>query len=313
MEVFRSLEAYVPTARTVVTIGTFDGVHPGHRAILHRLVSRAKAMDGQALVITFHPHPRLVLQPQDTSLRLLQTLDEKIAHLAAAGVDRLLVIPFTKAFSQTDSEAFIREVLHRRVQAAHVVIGYDHRFGKGRGGGLAELTQLGRELGFTVEEIPAQEIDTAKVSSTRIREALLAGQVAEAHRLLGYPYSLTATVVHGDKRGRQMGFPTANLKLNTDTPKLLPANGVYAVEVWVDTEKYMGMMNIGNRPTVDGLRFVPEVHLLDFAADLYDRQLRVCFRERIRQEQRFGSLDELIAQLHKDRDTTRALLTTTGV
>ncbi|MBX3101474.1 MAG: bifunctional riboflavin kinase/FAD synthetase [Bacteroidetes bacterium] len=312
MDVFRSLESYTPSPRTVATIGTFDGVHPGHRAILQRLVAAAHKQQGTSLVITFHPHPRLVLHPQDNPLRLLHTLEEKISHLAAAGVDRLLVLPFTPAFAQTDSQVFITEVLHRVIGAQHIVIGYDHRFGKGRGGGLAELRQLGPQLGFTVEEIPAQEIDAAKVSSTRIREALLAGHVAEAHRLLGYPYSLEATVVHGDKRGRQLGFPTANLELRQEEPKLLPANGVYAVEVLLPAEKHMGMMNIGNRPTVDGLRFVPEVHLLDFSGDLYGQSLRVGFRERIRDEQRFGSLDELVAQLSRDRDSTRALLSTLG-
>lgn len=301
----------MPGAGAVVTMGTFDGVHPGHVAILQRVLKAARADGGEAVVITFHPHPRLVLQPQDRELQLLQTLAEKTERMRVLGIDKMLVIPFTPQFAATDSEDFIRKVLAGTVQARKVIVGYDHRFGRGRGGGLAELRELGPQLGFEVEEIPAQEIDDAKVSSTRIRQELLDGHIEQANRLLGYAYPLQGTVVHGNKRGRTIGYPTANLQL-TDRNKLLPAQGVYAVQVAHGGTVYAGMMNIGTRPTVDGRHVVPEVHLLHYSGDLYDQVLEVRFVARIRSEQKFDGLEALKAQLQADAEATERLLAQAG-
>jgi len=211
MQVFYAPDGYVPSPSSVVTIGTYDGVHLGHKVILQRITTLARETGAESVVLSFHPHPRLVLAPHGASLQLLSTVDEKIALLRAAGIDRLVLYPFTKAFSETTSEGFIHDVLVRQLSATQVVVGYDHRFGHDRGGGLDDLRTFGPQLGFTVEEIPAHQIDDAKVSSTRIRNALLAGDVTEASRMLGYNYSLTGEVVVGKQLGRTIGYPTANL------------------------------------------------------------------------------------------------------
>ncbi|MCE3008778.1 MAG: bifunctional riboflavin kinase/FAD synthetase [Bacteroidetes bacterium] len=306
MKIYRSLRDYEAGPSPVVTLGTFDGVHPGHQAILRRVLAAAHRLQGEAVVITFHPHPRKIL-PHSTAPGLLSTLQEKEEKLRELGIHKLLVIPFTQDFSQLEPADFVQAVLLNAVRAQRVVVGYDHRFGKNRTGDLALLERIAAEKGFAVEEIPAQEIDHAKVSSTRIREALLTGQVAIAQRLLGYAYSLQATVVHGDKRGRQLGWPTANL-LPTSPEKLLPATGVYAVRVHYHHHAYLGMMNIGTRPTVDGLNLVPEVHLLNFEGDLYGQQLQVDFIDRIRDERKFHSLEELKAQLAADAEQARRMM-----
>lgn len=289
----------------MVTIGSFDGLHPGHLAILGRLKQLAAEVGGESLVITFHPHPRLVLFPEDNELRLLQTLDEKLERLELFGIHKVLVLPFTPEFARITSARFIDEILVQTIGAHTVIVGYDHRFGRNRTGGLDDLRKGALVHHFRVEEIPAQQIDDANVSSTKIRNALLAGDTDQANRLLGYPYTLTGLVVHGDKRGRTIGFPTANLEV-LDPAKLVPTNGVYAVQVHYGGRRYQAMMNIGTRPTVGGTRLALEVHILGFDGDMYGQHLRVDFGPRLRDEQRFGSLDELKAQLARDREDAMA-------
>jgi riboflavin kinase/FMN adenylyltransferase len=311
MQVFRTLEELRPggqLSQPVLTIGTFDGVHLGHQSILQRLKVAALEHGGQSVVMTFHPHPRRVLFPEEDSLRLLNSLDEKLARLEQMGMDAVIVVPFTREFASQTSEEFIEQVLVQQVGIRHIAVGYDHRFGRDRGGGLADLARLGAKHGFTVEEIPALLVDQANVSSTRIRKELAAGHVEMAARYLGAPYRLLGTVVHGDKIGRTLGYPTANLQVD-DPDKLIPAIGIYAV--WVDTPaqgRHMGMLNIGYRPTVGGKDLRVEVNLLDFDGDLYGQQLGVDFIAFLRPDAHFNGLDELKAALARDAENTRTSL-----
>lgn len=300
MKVFPSPESFQPEKPVVATMGTFDGVHLGHKTILKRLKEAAAKMGGESVVVTFHPHPRLVLSPKDHSIQLLQTLDERIASMTEFGIDKLLVIPFTKEFSEWPSEKFIQDILVNVLQTRHLIIGYDHQFGKDRKGGLAQLQQAGPEKGFTVEEIPAKIIQDNAISSTRIRRALDSGDLSAAASGLGYSYSLTGKVVHGAHRGRTIGFPTANLEPLSEF-KLIPATGVYAVEVDFLNQRFFGMMNIGFKPTFGENKRTIEVHLFNFNLNLYDEHLTVRFIHRIRDEQKFNSIEELIARLQLDK------------
>lgn len=308
MKVYRSLQEYEQGTNTVATIGTFDGVHHGHRKILQRIIDAARAIDGESLMISFHPHPRLVLFPEDNPLRLLQTIEEKIEMLDAFGIDKLLLIPFTREFSRTSSESFIRDILVETVGIRQIVIGYDHQFGKNRTGGLKELRRGGASHNFDVEEIPAEQIDNANISSTKIRNALNIGDLRTANTFLGYEFQLSGTVVKGQQLGRTLGYPTANIE-PSDKWKLIPANGIYLVTVQVDeagSKKRWGMMSIGVRPTVaDGLQRVAEVNILDFDGDLYGKTLTVHFLRKIRNEEKFDSLDELIVWMKRDEATSR--------
>lgn len=301
MKVFRSLESYQQAEKTVATIGTFDGLHNGHRIILDQVISAAKDIGGESVLISFHPHPRLVLFPDDNPLRLLQTIDEKIDKLEEIGVDRLLLVPFTKEFSRLTSQQFIENVLVDVVGIDQIIIGYDHHFGKGRTGGLDDLREGGAVHGFSVEEIPAVAINDAKISSTKIRNALLEGDLSTAESYLGYPYGFGGTVVEGEKLGRKLGFPTANIKPEGQL-KLIPANGVYFVKVSVDGREFFGMMNIGNKPTAGEFKRTLEVHLLDFDEDIYGKQIQISFRDKLREEKKFPSLEALKEQLGKDRE-----------
>lgn len=286
----------------MVTTGTFDGVHIGHAQILSRINEVATQIGGESVLFSFYPHPRMVLYPDDHGLRLLHTQDEKHEALAAAGVDHLIEIPFTKQFASQPAKTYVQNVLVNTIGVHTMVIGYDHRFGKSREGDINTLKVLGPELGFAVEEIPAHMIDELKVSSTKVRNALLAGAVDTAAAALGRPYQMKGTVVAGDRIGREIGFPTANLEVK-DNFKLIPANGVYAVQVAIDGVMQKGMMNIGYRPTLSSTTPVRkiEVHLLELEQDLYGKQLRVDFVRLIRQEVRFDSLNALKEQLTKDR------------
>lgn len=308
MKVFRSLDGFEQGQGTTATIGTFDGVHLGHQKILGRLMAAAREMGGESVVISFHPHPRLVLHPHDSSLRILQTIDEKIASLEALGIDKLLLIPFTRAFAQQDSQTFIADVLVRTVGIRRIVIGYDHHFGKDRRGGLKDLQAAGLVHGFEVEEIPAQQIDHANVSSTRIRQALTTGDIATASRFLGYAYSLGGRVVEGQRLGRAIGFPTANIAPD-DPYKLIPGEGVYLARLWTGDEAHWGMLNIGKKPTVgDHFPLGIEIHLFNFDRDLYGQAVRVDFLEWIRPDKQFSSLEELVAALHHDQAASLALI-----
>ena len=305
MKVYHSLDAYEKGYHSVATIGTFDGVHIGHKTILKRLQKAARATEGETVLISFHPHPRLVLFPENNPLRLLQTLDEKIEILDKFGLDKLLLVPFTREFSRLSSKIFIRDVLVRTVGIKKIVIGYDHRFGKNRDGGIEELREMGEQYGYDVEEIPAQAIDDANVSSTKIRKALSKGDLATARKYLGYAYGFDGKVIHGEKQGRILGYPTANLQ-PLDPLKLIHADGVYFVRVNVTDRAYYGMMSIGKKPTMGEFERGHEVYLFDFDQDIYDHVIRVEFLEYIRGEKKFKSIDELIAAMKEDEAFCRA-------
>ncbi len=292
---------------SAVTIGTYDGVHLGHRAIIATLVSDAKARGLRSVVITFEPHPRLVLgKTNGAPIFLLSTLDEKLHVLESLGVDCVIVIHFTKEFSETPAETFVEDVLVKQIGLAEIVIGYDHMFGKNRGGSFETLARLAEKHHFAVRQIPEQKVDEHHLSSTAIRRFLESGEIEHANKLLGSPYQLSAVVIEGDKRGRTIGFPTANLL--PPTAKLIPKIGVYAVEVEVENKRYSGMMNIGTRPTVQAQSSVAiEAHLLEFNGDLYGKELTVRFLARLRDEQKFSSLDALKAQLERDKRAVQSL------
>ena len=300
MKVYHSLESYEKGKNTVATIGTFDGVHIGHRTILENLIETAKEIDGETVLISFHPHPRLVLFPENNPLRLLQTLDEKIKILGEIGIDKLLLIPFTREFSRIPSKVFIRNILIETVGIKKIVIGYDHRFGKNRTGGIEELTELLHIGRYTVEEIPAQSIDDAKVSSTKIREALKEGDIFSANKYLGYNYTFGGEVIHGEKQGRKLGFPTANIHPEDDR-KLIPCNGIYFVRVFLGEEVHFGLMNVGHKPTMGEFGRSQEVWIYDFDRDIYGEHLRVEILEYMRPELKFESLEALIEAMNKDK------------
>lgn len=314
MHVIRDPAQFPFLTNAVVTSGTFDGVHVGHQRILARLREVAQASGGPAVVITYWPHPRLVLGPPPShpellDLQLINTLDERIAKLAEFGVDYLLIVPFTREFAQWTSEEYIQNLLLKTVGAKQLVIGYDHRFGKNREGGFDYLSQNADRYGLTVEEIPREDVDAVGVSSTRIRQALRQGDFATANRYLGYHYPLTGVVVHGQKLGRTIGYPTANMMV-TEPLKLVPALGVYAV--WATTAagtRHQGMLSIGVRPTIgNDLAQTIEVNLLDFSGDLYDQNLTLEFVAWLRAEEKYDGLGALIAQLALDEQNTRAAL-----
>lgn len=321
MQVFHGLDEYQAGHHPMVTIGTFDGVHLGHRTILDRLIADAKAVQGESVLVTFHPHPRLVLFPENNTLQLLQTLAEKIATLEQLGLDKLVIIPFTRDFSRMPSERFIQDILAKTICAHKIVIGYDHRFGRNRRGGLEELRSYAPSLGYAVEEIPAQAIDDANVSSTKVRNALSVGDVDLANRYLGYPYTMGGEVVDGAKDGRKFGYPTANIQLENDY-KLTPAHGVYLVRAWLEQEDggghpdqrlgpYMhGLMSIGTKgnPAADAPVF-HEVFLYDFAGNIYGLILRVAFLAYLRPQIDFkGDMDALITAMKNDDQRGRSLL-----
>lgn len=300
MKIHRDIDNIPHITNAVVTTGTFDGVHPGHRSILSRLNKTAADIGGQSVLITFYPHPRTVINPDFTDLKLLNTQAEKEALLARTGLDHLIVIPFTKEFSQITAEEYIKTILVDKIGVKKLVIGYDHRFGKGRGGSFRELQEMSPDFGFEVEEISALEIDGVAVSSTKIRQALLAGEVDEAAEKLGYMYPLTGTVIHGDKLGRTLGFPTANLS-QADPLKLIPSNGIYAVYVQVTDKRYRGMLHIGPRRTLNDPSHRIEVNLLDFSGDLYGQEISLFFVKKLRDEMKFESLADLTNQMESDK------------
>jgi len=310
LQVFYSITDFPKFPFPVVTTGTFDGVHLGHQAILKRLIETARRNHGTAIVITFHPHPRLVLQQNSTGVELLNTLEERIQNLENAGVDALLVIPFTQEFAQWSSQQFIADLLVNTIGTRNLVIGYDHHFGRNREGSFENLRISGPLYGFQVEEIPARDVDELAVSSTQVRKALHRGDVETAAQFLGYLYQIEGCVGKGKQLGRTIGFPTANIEIS-DPVKLVPANGVYAVSVVIENKVVKGMMNIGTNPTVErtDTRKI-EVHLLDWEGDLYNKCIQIRLHTRIRDEIRFNSLDELRAQLEQDRIQVADVLNT---
>jgi riboflavin kinase/FMN adenylyltransferase len=296
------LDNVVRDPDTVLTVGTFDGVHEGHKTLIERVVAAAKAEGRRSVVVSFDPHPRDILQPGANGIQLLTTLDERADMLDAMGVDQLVVIPFTRDFSLLSSEEFIRDILWKTIGMAHIVIGYDHHFGRNREGGIDALRRMGEELGFRVESVEKHEIGAVTVSSTAARNALREqGDVGLVASFLGRPYTLSGIVVHGQKRGRILGFPTANLRIH-DSRKIIPKTGVYAVDVEYAGTLWRGMLNIGMRPTFrDGLAQTIETHLIGFDGDLYGQSLTVRFVDRIRDEMKFNGMEELRAQLEVDR------------
>ena len=292
---------------SVVTSGTFDGVHFGHQKILTRLREAADEINGETVVITYWPHPRMVLKPWDPSLKLLSTFPEKATLLEKYGVDHLVKIPFTQEFAQMSSEEYIRVILHERVHTKKLIIGYDHHFGKNREGNLQTLQEFAPKYDFEVEEIPRLDIDAIGVSSTKIRRALETGDVKTANEYLGRPYSVSGMVVHGKQLGRTIGYPTANIHIK-ESYKLIPADGIYAVKVCNKYQKRDGMLNIGHRPTVGGDDKTIEVHIFDFSDDIYDSEISLEFIDLIRKEEKFESVEQLKAQLQQDEIAVKARL-----
>jgi riboflavin kinase/FMN adenylyltransferase len=305
MRIYYSIDDFSPVKNAVVTSGTFDGVHVGHKKILSRLTEVARKSGGETVVITFWPHPRLVLYPDDKQLRLLNTFEEKAELLKKQGVNHLLRIPFTKEFSQLSSEDFITKILVEKIGTKKLVIGYDHHFGKNREGSFEQLKLNAPKYGFEVEEIPRQDVDHVTVSSTTIRKAIESADLDTANHLLGQPYMLSGRVVKGDQLGRQLGYPTANIEIDS-IHKLIPADGIYAVHVHHASIPYKGALYIGNRPTVDGTKKVIEVNIFNFAKEIYGESLTVEFYKFIRGDQKFDSLEELKAQITIDKEKTLA-------
>jgi len=291
---------------TAITIGTFDGVHVGHTKILERLINSAKSLKLSATLLTFFPHPRMVLQ-KDTDIKLLNTVEEKIQILESLGLDILIVQPFTKDFSRLTATEFVRDYLVNQLQTKKIIIGYDHRFGRNRDANIQDLMSFGNTFDFEVDEIPVQEIADVSVSSTKIRKALLAGDVQIANEYLGYPYMLTGIIKRGKGLGKTLSFPTANLHIE-ETYKLIPKNGVYVVRSMIDNTTVFGMMNIGYNPTVAGKEKSIEINFFDIDKDLYDQKIQIGILHRIRDEHKFESVEALKDQLKKDKETSLSLI-----
>jgi riboflavin kinase / FMN adenylyltransferase len=306
MKIFDDVNNIPPFKNAVLTIGTFDGVHKGHQKIIAQLIDEAKKIDGETVIITFYPHPRQVIKP-DSKIEFLNDIKEKAALLEAAGVDNLVVINFNDSFASLTAEEYINEFLIKTFHPKKIVIGYDHRFGKGRTGDYTLLEQAGAKNGFEVIELSAQLLDQITISSTKIRNALYEGDISLTNNLLGYIFSFSGKVVEGNKLGRTIGFPTANIVLDNEE-KLIPLNGVYAVQVIVNQLVYNGMMNIGFRPTVDGKKRTIEVNIFDFDKDIYGETIVVKLLHYIRSEVKFNGVDALKEQLNKDRIAIKEVL-----
>jgi riboflavin kinase/FMN adenylyltransferase len=324
MQVHRAIENLPAFRNAVVTIGTFDGVHMGHRQVIESLKEEAKTVNGETVIITFHPHPRKVVSSAILGIRLINTLDEKIELLDKLGIDHLVVVPFTEAFANQPAEDYIANFLVKRFNPHTIIIGYDHRFGRDRLGDYRLLEKLAEKYSYRLKEIPKHVLDNISISSTNIREALLHNDIATADKLLGYEFFFEGEVVDGDKLGRKLGYPTANLKV-LDEEKIIPSNGIYAVYAEVKREtsnvrreiaagesglgtpgsvlpaRLKGMMSIGFRPTVDGKKRVIEVNIFNFNEDIYGRLLRVYVKKYLREEIKFNSLDELVKQIDQDK------------
>ncbi len=307
MEVFNSLSEVKKDNNTIITMGTFDGIHLGHRKIIEGVKARASALGGRSFLITFDPHPRSVIAG-GREIKLLNTLQEKIDILEEIGIQNLLIINFTKEFSQLTSEEFFKNYIIDKIGLREIVIGYDHHFGKGRGGDESTLRELGTEYGFKVYTVDAVNLKDTNVSSTKIRNAVIKGDMQTANLFLGRYYGFTGTVVKGDGRGRLLGFPTANIKME-NVNKLLPAIGIYAVEAEINSQKHHGLMSIGKRPTFynDG-HLTTEVFIFNFNENIYDKKVTVNVVERIRGEEKYSSAEELVAQMQKDKKTGQEIL-----
>lgn len=307
MKVYHKLSEFTALSHAVVTSGTFDGVHIGHQKILKSLNEIAAKKGGESVVLTFWPHPRMVVSRDSQQLKLITTIEEKIALIEKLGVQHLLVVPFTREFSELSAEKYVQEILINTIGTKTLVIGYDHRFGKNREGGFDYLEKNSNRFGISLEEIPRQEIEDLTISSTKVRNALTDGNVDLASNLLGRNYEFTGIVAKGRQLGRQLGFPTANVQVK-ENYKLIPANGVYAVRANVREVVYNGIMNIGNRPTVEGVGRTQEVHIFDFNSDIYGELITVEIVSFIRNEVKFSSITELKNQIEVDSSSAKALL-----
>lgn len=299
LKIFHSINDFKSTNKTILTLGTFDGVHIGHRKILKKLTQNIENGKYESLVLTFFPHPRMVLKGK-SDVKLLNTINEKIELLEKIGIENLVIHPFDEIFSELSAEEFVKTVLVDQFHIQKIIIGHDHRFGKNRTANIDDLINFGKQYHFEVEQISVQEIDAVAISSTKIRTALTNGNMALANEYLGYDYFLTGRITKGKQLGRTIGFPTANLKIQ-ENHKLIPRNGVYVVKSYINQKTVFGMMNIGFNPTVEGENLSIEVHYFNFDADLYDQEIKVSLLEYLRPEQKFDSVDLLKEQLAKDK------------
>ena len=301
MKVYHDIKDFRKIPNAIVTIGTFDGVHLVHQAVFKQMVDKARQIGGETVVITFFPHPRIVISPNDNRLRLITSQEDKIEHLRRSNIDNLIIINFTKEFSHTSSEDFIKDYVVRYIQPAILVIGYDHHFGSNRSGDFDTLSKLGMEFHFAVEKINEQDIEDITISSTKIRSALQQGDIKLANKLLGYSYSTSGIVTHGDSIGRTLGFPTANISIKPEY-QLIEKTGVYATIAKVDGKDYPSMTYIGRRPTIsNGLPTSTETYIMDFDGDLYGKEIRVTFVGRVRDEMTFDNLERLKSQIQEDK------------
>jgi riboflavin kinase/FMN adenylyltransferase len=307
MKIYHNIDEFKTVKNAVVTIGTFDGVHLGHRKIISRIKELADECGGETVILTFFPHPRMILHPEDESIKLINTINEKAQLLEQLGVDHLIITPFSRDFSNQPPEDYIRDVLVNNIGTKKIVIGYDHRFGKDRQGGLADLLKLAPVYGFEVVEIPEQDIHEVAVSSTRIRTALLDGKIELANEFLGYPFFITGKVVRGDQIGRQIGYPTANIVIE-EHYKLIPSDGIFSAMINIGGTNYKGMAYIGSRPTVNGITRNIEVNIFDFDKEIYNQQVSMQFYNFVRSDVRFLNLEELKVQLAKDKIDVLGLL-----
>lgn len=307
MKIYNHIDEFTPLKNAIVTIGTFDGVHQGHRQIIAGIKELARQTGGETVILTFFPHPRMIIHPEDQTLKLITTIHERAALLEELGVDHLIITPFSRDFSNQLPEAYIRDILVNKIGTRKIIIGYDHRFGKDRQGGLTDLQKAGPVYGFEVIEIPEQDIDHVAVSSTRIREALLKADIEQANNFLSYPFFITGKVIRGNQIGRQIGYPTANL-LVEESYKIIPADGIFASTVEIAGQTYQGMSYIGHRPTINGMTRNIEVNIFDFNQDIYNQTVKMNFNHFVRHDVKFSSLDGLKEQLAQDRLDVLALL-----
>ena len=322
MKIYHNLSDFKKLDNAIVTIGTFDGVHFGHQKIIKQLVEKAKSDKGESVILTFFPHPRMIIDPENQDLKMINTINEKAEILKGLGVDHLIITPFTRDFSNQLPEDYIKNTLVNNIGTRHIIIGYDHRFGKDRSGNLTDLKAAGLHYGFTVEEIMEQDIHDVAVSSTKIRQALLVGDVSLANDYLGYSFSIFGRVIKGDKIGRTIGFPTANIFVE-ETYKLIPGDGIYAVTVEMSAEfkedsestnrlqttdsglrTYKGMAYIGQRPTINGMTRNIEVNIFDFNQEIYGQDIKMNFLKFLRHDVKFTGLEALTVQLQKDKEAT---------
>lgn len=308
MKIYQGIDQFKSATNPAITIGTFDGVHIGHQKIIQQLKQGAASIQGESVIFTFYPHPRMVLFPDDDSLKLLSTEEEKKEQLEKLGVEHLIIHPFTKDFSRITYTEYVRDILVNKLKVKKLIIGYNHHFGRNREGSFQQLKKLAPLYGFELEQIPAQDINKVEISSTKIRKALDEGDIQTANKFLGYDYSITGKVVKGKGLGKELGYPTANIQVN-DRYKLIPANGIYAVTVSCNGRLYNGMMSIGVNPTIsaNGTKTI-EVNIFDFNKDIYGENIRIFFQQRIRDEKKFQNMEALKKAIDQDKEKSLKIL-----